>query len=161
VGRKAEGEVAEANETWAAGLSAAIARTLDEFRGRLAERVALLAVDCHPGDGTLDLSLLTYREVERNALLSDPAEMAAWEFFHFGGDLASWQPARALAQQMRERYGRAGECRAAVAEGYLRACAVALASEVVREAVARYDLADGFRLSVPHPDSDTDFYTAR
>ncbi len=147
-----------ADNAWIDVLSLAMANTLNEFRERLADRVELLAVDCHPWNGFLDLALLTSSEAKRNPWLSTPSEMAAWQFFHFSSGLASWQPASELARQMREKYSQSSGDLAIMAEGYLRACAVALASNAVQGSISKYELANSFRLSVPHPDTNEDFY---
>jgi hypothetical protein len=85
--------------------------------------------------------------------------MAAWKFFHFSSGLASWQAEAELGQRMCRHYHQSTEeDRASVAEGYLRACAIALEAGVVQEAISRYELSEDFGLSVPHPDSDEEFY---
>jgi len=147
------------DDKWITGLSGAIANSLVEFRGKVQEQIVIFAVDCHPWNGVLDLALLTASEVKHEPLLADPAEMAAWRHFHFSSGLASWRAAAELELQMRAAYERAGEDRAGVAEDYFRACAAAVASSRVQQSLSGYKLRDDFRISVPHPDTEKEYYT--
>lgn len=147
-----------AGDEWAAQLSKLIAGTLDACRGEVRDRIEIFAVDCHPWNGVLDLALLTQAEAEEDPLLCEPLEMAAWRLYHLGAGRECWRPASVLACQMKEAYDGSGEGRAATAEIYLRACAKAVATEVVQRSLSRYQVSDRFRICVRHPDSETEFY---
>jgi hypothetical protein len=71
---------------------------------------------------------------------------------HFGDDVVeAWRLTTPLAQQMRAAYDGSPD-QPATAIVFLRACAGAMATATVAEAVSLLDRADGFRISVPHPD---------
>lgn len=142
---------------WTARLAGLIENALREFRDQVAGQIESFAVDCHPWNGVLDLAILTHDEVVNDRLLIDPAEMAAWKHYHFGSSLASWPAVGDLASQMREAYSKSND-RADVAEEYLRACADAVATPAVQQALSKYDLTDAFRISVCHPDTDKEYY---
>ncbi len=150
---------------WTPRLADALAGAIREIAPRLGgEPVVMLAVDCHPWDRTLGLSLLTRAEAAADALLADPAEVAAWRWFDFARDLTAWGPAAALGDEMRAAYEAddsdvASSDRPAVAAAFLRACAAALQSAQVGDALARLTRADGFRLSAAHPDDGREFVT--
>jgi len=142
---------------WTARLAGLIVNALSEFRGQVDGQIEAFAVDCHPWHGGLGLAMLTHDEVVNDPVLFDPAEMAAWKHFDFGSNLASWQAAADLASQMREAYYKSND-HADVAEEYLRACADAVATPAVQQALSKYDLTDAFRIFVRHPDTDKQYY---
>lgn len=143
-------------EDWMPRLAEAIAGALWEFAPTLSGgAVALLAVDCHPWNGTLGLSALTATEAEADSLLNHSAEMAAWKHYDFAASLASWQSATGLGAEMQAAY-EASE-RPALAAVFLSACAAAVHSPSVIEALAVLTQADSFRWSVTHPDSGQEF----
>lgn len=141
---------------WTPRLAEAIAGAVREFAPTLdGAAVVLLALDCHPWNGTLGLSALTAAEVKADSLLNDPAEMAAWEHYDFAACLASWQPTADLGAEMKAVYD-AGE-RPSLAAAFLSACAVAVRSPSVSAALASLTQADGFKWSITHPDSGQEF----
>ena len=146
-------------DDWTQQLASAIAATLREFAPRIgAEPLAMLALDCHPWNGTLGLAALTATEVVSDNLLADPAEMAAWQHFDYAGELPSWQAASGLGKRMKSAY-EAGD-RPAVSEAFFRAAAAALTSHVVSDSLAAFSRTDNFRLSVAHPDDGREFVRA-
>lgn len=141
---------------WTPRLAEAIAGAVREFAPTLdGAAVVLLALDCHPWNGTLGLSALTAAEVEADSLLNDPAEMAAWKHYDFAARLASWQPSAGLGAEMQASY-EASE-RPAIAAAFLSACAAAVLLPSVSAALTSLAQADGFRWSVTHPDSGQEF----
>ena len=139
-------------------MAGAIAAATREFAPTLGgSPVVLLAVDCHPWHGAVELSILTAGEVAANPELADPAEMAAWRHYNCSAGLASWQPAGALGHQMRAAY-EAAVHPAEVAEGFMRACARAAASPDVVAASELLQRAAEFRTSVSHPDDGREFF---
>jgi hypothetical protein len=141
---------------WTPRLSSAIAGALCEFTQHVgAEPLVMLALDCHPWNGDIGISALTANEAAINMSLNDPAEMAAWRFFDFAGDFDSWQVVTELGQQMKSAYY-SGD-RHAVVESFFIACAAAITSDVVDEAIERFIRIDGFRFSVAHPDNGREF----
>jgi hypothetical protein len=119
--------------------------------------VALLAVDCHPWNGSLGLAVLTASEADADSLLADPSEMAAWQHFQCAAGLPAWGPAADLGREMRAAYTAAADRRATV-DQYLRACAAAMANPEVAAAVELLDRDRRFRVSVAHPDDGREFY---
>lgn len=135
-----------------------IAATVREFAPVLrGTPVVLLAVDCQPWHGLLGISLLTAAEVDADAQLADPAEMAAWRYYDFSAGLASWQPAALLGRFMQAAYESASD-RQATAESFLRACAGAVASPLVVAAVRSLERTGNFRISVTDPDNGREFF---
>lgn len=146
-----------AEKRWADELAGVIHNSLVECSARIGEPLAMLSVDCHPWNGVLALALLTQAEILRDPLLATPAEMAAWEHYDIGSTLASWAPASSLGSEMRDEYDGSKHSRADVAKAYFQLCAAATASDKVREALARYQLSDIFRISVCHPDTGEEY----
>ena len=146
-------------DSWEINLSALVASTLDAYGSQFEDEIELFAVDCHPWNGILVLAILTVAEAESNPELNDTAEMAAWKYYDFASELAEWEPASKLSSSMREAYDRAETDRSVVADQFLRACAAAVRTAVVQEALTKYSLADTFRISVSHPDTGQEYVT--
>ncbi len=109
-------------DDWIPRLAGTIAAAVREFAASLDGTPAvLLAVDCHPWHGSIELAVLTAGEVHADGLLADPSEMAAWRHYEFSAGLASWQPAAVLGGSMRAAYEAAADRRAA-ADAFFRAC---------------------------------------
>jgi hypothetical protein len=143
---------------WTSRLAAAVAAVVRELAAELqGAPVVLLAVDCHPWHGALDLAVLTAEEADADELLMNPAEMAAWRYYHFTEGRASWSPAAALGREMREAYEAASD-RQAAAEEFFRGCAVALTRPEAAAAIERLERDRRFRISVAHPDDGREFY---
>lgn len=143
-------------EDWSARLADAIAGALWEFAPQLGgEAIALLAVDCHPWHGSVGLSALTATEAAEDALLADPSEMAAWRHHDFAHEMTAWRPVAGLGDEMRAAYEAGGGPEVAVA--YLRVCAAVVSSAPVKAALEQLCRADGFRVSVAHPDDGREF----
>jgi hypothetical protein len=141
---------------WTSDLAAAIAQALREFSLRVGSGpLAMLALDCHPWNGSIGLAALTASEAAADRSLANPAEMAAWRHFDFARELPSWEVVSELGKLMKSEY-EAGD-RPAVAAAFLQSCATALTSQRVRESLKRFRLAEAFRLSVAHPDDGREF----
>jgi len=143
---------------WQNSLAKLIAEALVEFRGTTDDEMEMFAVDCHPWNGVIVLAFLTHSELKDAPFLSEAAEMAAWKYYGFGASLASWQPASDLAAAMRSAYENAGEDRQDVANQFFQGCAAAVASKPVQDALSAFRLAQGFKVSIPHPDSGAEYY---
>ena len=142
---------------WVARLADTIAAAVREFAPAVGDdRVALFAVDCHPWHGMLGLAVLTADEAGTDPELNNPAEMAAWRHYDFASGLAAGCAFIPLGAEMRSAYYEAGD-RPGTAVAYLRACAAAAAGPTVAAALDLFKRADGFRLSVAHPDSGREF----
>src|SRR5262249_34935908 len=122
-------------DEWISQLAGAIAESLAQFRSSVKDQIVVFAVDCAPWNGSIALTFLTYSEVENDPMLADPTEMAGWKHYDFASDLAVGNSANSLFTQIRKDYEDTGEERAEVADSYLRACAAAVASEQVQEAL--------------------------
>jgi hypothetical protein len=146
-------------DDWIPLLAATVAAAIREFAPRLGGiPVKMLAVDCHPWHGSIELAVLTADETTRDGMLADPSEMASWRHYRFSEGLASWRPAAPLGCLMRAAYEAAND-RRAVAEAFLRACAVAMTSPEVAAAVESLVRAGDFRISVAHPDDGREFFS--
>jgi hypothetical protein len=146
---------------WARRLAVVIAAAVRELSTRLrGTPVIQLAVDCHPWNGTLGLSVLTAAEVEADPVLNDPSEMAAWRHFNCSAGLAAWQPAGTFGREMQTAYTTAAD-RKAAADEFFRACATAVSSPEVGTAVALLDTDSRFRVSVAHPDDGREYCRRR
>jgi hypothetical protein len=145
-------------DDWVPRLAATVAATIREFAPRLGGiPVKMLAVDCHPWNGFVGLAVLTADEAIKDGTLADPSEMAAWHY-GFSEGLASWRPAAPLGSLMRAAY-EAADDRRAVAEAFLRACAVAMTSPDVAAALESLVRVGDFRISVAHPDDGREFFS--
>ena len=144
---------------WTQRLATATAKAVREFAPTLAgEPVILLALDCHPWHGSIDLAVLTHREVEASPFLHNPTEMASWQHFYFSSSLESWKTVDELAAEMKAAYYSASDMEQ-VAEAFMIACAhVAFYPEVV-ESVELFVRHANFRISVTHPDNGHEFVT--
>lgn len=143
---------------WTPQLADAIAASLREFAPRLqGNEVVLLAVICLPWHGLLSLAILTAEELAEDAALADPRSTMEWRYGEFTEEIQSWRQTTPLAQQMRAAYDGSSDCPAA-AIAFLRACATAAATATVTEAVGTLTRANGFRISIPHPDSGREFF---
>lgn len=141
---------------WTPRLASAIAAALVELSPHVGtEPLVMLALDCHPWHGEIGIAALTLKEVAADSSSNDPAAMAAWRLFDFACDFDSWKQVAELGEVMKSAYY-SGDC-STVAEAYFMACAVAISSDIVAEALASFTLADGFRLSVAHPDNGREF----
>jgi hypothetical protein len=137
---------------WTVRLADAIAASLREFAPELRGTVVtLLQMTCLPWHGLLGLALLTAEELDEDADLADPMRTMDWRYGEFTEEVEAWRLTTPLAQEMRAAYNSSSDC-PATAIGFLRACARALATATVAEAVGLLKQADGFRISVPHPD---------
>ena len=144
-------------EDWTPRLAAAIAAAVREFSSTLGgSLVALLAVDCHPWHGSVDLALLTATEVAADPELADPADMAVWRYYCFSTGLAAWQPVAALGREMQAVYEAAADP-GTTAEAFMRACAGAAVGPSVAAAIELLARAPGFRLTITHPDDGREF----
>jgi hypothetical protein len=145
-------------DDWIPRLSSAIVAALREFAPSVgADSLVMLALDCHPWHGRIGISALTSTEVAADETLSDPPEMAAWRFFDFARDFKSWELTTDLVQLMRSAYYSDSDSRPAVTEAFFVACAAAIRSASVAEALGPFNLAEGFRLSVAHPDNGHEY----
>lgn len=137
---------------WTAHLADAIAASIREFAPRLrGTSIVLLQMTCLPWHGLLGLAILTAEELAEDAGLADPMRTMEWRHGEFTEEVEAWRLTTPLAQGMRAAYNSSPDCPAA-AIAFLRACARAVATPAVAEAASLLERADGFRISVPHPD---------
>jgi hypothetical protein len=145
-------------EEYRSALSTLISTALGEFRTGNDDEMEMFAVDCHPWNGVVVLAFLTHAELRDAPFLSEAAEMAAWKYYDFGAVLACWRSASELGSRMRAAYEEAGAARSTVARRYFQACAEAVASKQVQDVLFTYHLAEGFKITITHPDSGEEFY---
>lgn len=117
----------------------------------------MFAVDCHPWNGMLGLSLLTKGEAEENHFLFDPEEMAAWRFFQFSKSDPSWGSAKALAEHMRMDYECSGD-KTGLAEKYFDACVETIRDPLVKLEIRKLNITEDFKVSVANPDSGKEYF---
>lgn len=148
----------EMPDDWTARLADAIAAALHEFAPRVwGTELAVLSVVCLPWHGHLSLAVLTSDELVANPELSDPRTTAEWQYDESIDEVAAWGLATPLAREMRAAYYDSSDC-PATAVAFLRACAVAAETFKVAEAVSLLKRSDGFRICVPHPDDEREFF---
>jgi hypothetical protein len=148
-------------DDWTSRLASAIAAALREFSGSglRGEPAAAFDVGCFPWHGSVELSVLTAAALDADPVLAEPGEQSAWPHYDFAAGLPAWEPVAELGRQMANAYRAAGEAgRPAVVEAYLRACAAAVASPLVQEALGALRHDSRFRVSVAHPDDGRQFW---
>jgi hypothetical protein len=146
-------------DDWSRRFAEVVASAVREFGPSLrGVPLVSLAVECHPWNGALGLSLLTDAEAKSDPLLMNPAEMAAWRHYLVSDRLECWCPAVALAREMQTAYEATND-HAVVAGTFFSACALAMTKPAVVEAIERLERAPNFRISVAHPDSGEEFYS--
>ena len=59
---------------------------------------------------------------------------------------------------MRAMYEEAEENRDVIAKTFLEGCAVAVASKQVQDVIAKFRLAEEFKITIPHPDTCEEYY---
>jgi hypothetical protein len=133
---------------------------LSEFHPQIGDTaIAMFEVGCYPWHGFVELSILTAEELNADAALNKPAEMAVWRYYNFATDLAAWVPAQVLERQMSQAYyADEDDDRKAIADAFFRACAAAAATPEVAAAIGLLKRDAGFRISVSHPDDKREFY---
>ena len=139
----------------------AIAAALREFHPKICDApVAIFAVGCFPWHGFVELSLLTAKELNEEPALIDQAEMAAWRYYNFAFDLAAWKSTKDLVREMADAYNAASDTdREVISDAFFKACAAAVASAEVTEAVSQLRRDVRFRVSVSHPDDGREFFS--
>lgn len=139
-------------DKWRGDFIRSVADALDEFRAKTNERMVRFAVDCHPWNGVIALAFLTATEVAESPFLIGPDEMAAWKFYNFA-------PAPELGSRMRKLYEQAAGDKAEVADRFFKACGHAIASKRIQAILSKYDLSEGFTITIPHPDDNGECYS--
>ena len=145
-------------EKWINDVADFFSNALQEFQSQANDEMEVFAVDCHPWNGVLVLAFLTHSEVEESPFLAEVGEMAAWRNYDFASGLSCLQRASDLGSQMRDVYEQAGEDRSRVGERFLEGCAAAVAAKRVQEVLSKYKLSCSFKITIPHPDSEKDYY---
>jgi hypothetical protein len=145
---------------WQSELTQLISDALGEFRSNAEDEMEIFALDCHPWNGVIALAFLTHLELEDAPFLTEAAEMAAWKYYDFGANLTSWRLVSAVASRMRPVY-ESSENRYDVAREFFQGCAAAVASKPVQDTLATYRLAQGFKITIPHPDNAEEYYPPR
>jgi hypothetical protein len=147
-------------DDWTPRLASAIVSAVQEFSTQMCgEPVAAFDIGCFPWHGFVELSVLTATELDADPALLEPREVAAWRYYNFSGGVASWTATAELGRRMAEAYYAADDgTRAATAESFMRACALAVASPQVGAALDSFARDQRFRLRVAHPDSGREFW---
>lgn len=147
-------------EGWTTQLASAIAAAVSAFAPRLhGEEIVAFDVGCFPWHGTIELSILTAQQAERDNALLDPREVTAWPHYNFSAGLASWASTGGLTRSMAEAYrANEGDERAGVVETFLRASAQAVGQREVSEALGALSRSPHFRVTILHPDQGTDYF---
>ena len=145
-------------DSWQDNLADFISSALTQFRSSADEEMERFAVDCHPWNSLIVLAFLTRAELKEAPSLLDPAEMAGWKYYDFGAGLPISPAAAGIGSKMRSAYENTSDGKANVARLFLQRCAAAVASKPVQDALATFTLADGFRITITHPDTDEEFY---
>lgn len=144
-------------EQLAEELAEGIASALTSLRPTIDEHIKILALDFHPWDGSLGLAVLTKEESDSVPKLNDVSRMAEWKHFGTKMDFAKWDINSVLGR-MKAIYYEAIEEGQDLTDSLFRCCAVAMSSPSVQQAIDTYKLADGFQISVSHPDDNYEHY---
>jgi len=117
------------------------------------ETIVGLALDCHPWHPVMELCLLTNNEQDQKAVKDwGKWSLADWKYFQFSRTEAGddWIAAEHLVKQMAEYYssGNGEEAKIVI----FKACAEALNSEFVKEAMQLYSLDKEFEFFIADPD---------
>jgi hypothetical protein len=144
--------------TWGSDVGQFISTALAQFKVQTSEQMEQFAVDCHPWNGVIALGFLTTSEVEDSPFLAEAEEMAAWKFYDFASALPG--SSTDLGSRMRKLYEQGGDDKSKVAERFFLACAAAVASKSVQDQLSKYNLSQGFKITIPHPDSGKEYYAA-
>ncbi|MDX1944351.1 MAG: hypothetical protein SFU86_03015 [Pirellulaceae bacterium] len=147
------------SDDWIPRLVSALAVAIREFCTPLGgERVVCLDIGCFPWHGSIELSALTAVELEADPLMLSPREVASWRFYNFSDSVASWTQTAELGKRMSQAYYAADDdSRAAIAEAFMRACAIAATVPEVEAAFRSLPQDPRFRVRVVHPDSGQEF----
>ena len=135
-------------------LSRVLAAALAELRPSFATTpIRAVAIDFHPWDPVLEISILTVAEWSADPLLLDEREQAAWSGFHatdpkHGGSGLSAHP---VTRALHDRYRSHAGDRAARASLFALAHA-ALSSDVVQRELARWSTHAELALYASDPD---------
>ena len=138
-------------------LGALIALELTQRHGEFRDfAIRALAIDCHPWNGVLELCLLT--DKDKNGI----TDMAEWKYFQFtdpqmGGGWVQARPLKKLMQRYWEESVDSGLA-SETTEVIMRACAVALRSKPVEQALKLFRRSVDFELWLADPDDPTQNY---
>jgi len=119
-------------------LAGHIALALERFAPRLGrEAVSVLAMDCHPWHGVLELSVLLASEADEDEGLRSDGEQASWRCFQFTRDAAAqaqWKDVTSIAERFRTHYDGALDRKTAARDAFV-CCARALVHPNARRAI--------------------------
>lgn len=148
----------EEKTQWKAVLSDLMARALEKFREETDDEMQIFAVDCHPWHGAVVLAFLTHTEFKEDPAMASLGEMATWKYYDFASGLSAWKAAAEIGAIMRKEYENTQAKKGEVSIEFLQMCAQAIHSHRVNEALRRFEVAENFKITVPHPDTDDEYY---
>jgi len=132
-----------------ARLARALAQELRAQHARLSdETMRLFDLGCFPWHGYLELSFLTDTDTAWSTRQPLEASVGDWRLYNF---VPQWPLARDIAGEMKRHYEQAPSPREA-ALCYFQACAAAVCSEEVSEALSVYHRTPDFYVRVFDPD---------
>ena len=146
------------NEHWANSFADSLAATIAEIRPTLGNApVSILALDCHPWNGDIFLAILTLAEIQDDPEIAQTAEMAAWKNYDCGAGSAVWQQTRQLGLELKSIYERVDD-KAVATDECFGLCVASLKSDQVQAEIDNLVVADDFRISCAHPDTELEYY---
>ncbi len=147
------------SDDWNSQLASALVVAVREFSASLkGERVVCFDIGCFPWHGRIELSVLTAAELNADPDILSPREVASWRFYNISNAVASWTWTAELGKRMSQAYYAVeDDDRAATAEAFMHACAVAAAFPDVKTELSLLPRDPRFRVRVVHPDNDQEF----
>ena len=124
------------------------------------ERFCMLAVDCHPWDGILEISLLTEVEKDKDLLLYDVDEMAAWKYFQVSRESSERVGLDAISKSIKTLYSGSMDKVGSV-DFIFDTIAKAVGSDNFEATLRSVLGSDGIKISVANPDNGKEYFSPR
>lgn len=143
---------------WENKLADVLSSSLAIFRNENEDEMEMFAVDCHPWNGIIALAFLTHSELKDAPYLSEASEIAAWKNYNFTAKLETSESLSTVGLEMRTEYETSGGDKSSIVKLFLRSCAAAVASKKVQDVLSTYRLSGSFKITIPHPDSNEEYF---
>jgi hypothetical protein len=122
-----------------------------------ADSFCMMAVDCHPWDGVVEISFLTDDEFDQDPFLLDPEEMAAWKYYHISKESSKHDLLNGVALKMKNEYF-ASSSKSEYADAVFEMISETLKSPGVSQLVGSFKTRKGLKVSVANPDNAKEYY---
>lgn len=124
------------------------------------ERFCMLAVDCHPWDGILEISLLTEVEKDKDLLLYDVDEMAAWKYFQVSRESSERVGLDAISKSIKTLYSGSMD-KVGCVDFIFDTIAKAVGSDNFEATLRSVLGSDVIKISVANPDNGKEYFSPR